>query len=78
MTVYTKPERFVERGQRRRIVAEINQRGGCACCLNRDKSADAWGRSFCTGKSRCFPLCLHTPGIRFELDETTLGESSDQ
>lgn len=73
MTFMTKPETCVDRSQRKRIVAEINRRGGCACCVHRDKDREFWGLAFCQSPSRTFPLCMkdgRKPG--FELDEETI------
>jgi len=69
----TDPEHRVDRGMRKRIVAEITRRGGCACCVHR---VDAWGKSTCPQASRTWPLCMHTPGMAFELDERTLEKAA--
>jgi len=58
MTFMTKPETCVDRSQRKRIVAEINRRGGCAMCVHRDKAREFWDLAFCKSPSRTFPLCM--------------------
>lgn len=72
MTEHTRPERSAEFRLCRRILAQVNRCGGCGMCRNRDKSKDAWDRGYCTHPNRTFPLCLKSPGLQFELDETTI------
>jgi hypothetical protein len=70
----TRPENFVERPQRRRIAAKIAQAGGCAMCLNRDRTCLVFGRAVCiSNHSRAYPLCLKDgKAPAFELDEQQL------
>lgn len=68
----TRPERFCERATARRIRSEIYRRGGCGCCIHRDKESEAWDRAYCIQLGRSFPLCLKTSGIGFELDEIAI------
>lgn len=65
------PEHLADRRDRKRIVAQVVQAGGCGACLNR---IEAWGRTICSGHAgRAFPLCLKDQAKpAFELDEETL------
>ena len=70
----TNPEDSAEREKRRRILAELREKGGCTYCVHRDVSSVAWGRYLCTGGfQRSFPACT-TDGKApaFELDEHKL------
>lgn len=74
MTDLSPPEHVADRRDRRRIVAQVVQAGGCGACLHRDRDVMGWGRSVCKpNPARAFPLCTkdgHKP--EFSLDEETL------
>lgn len=67
----TRPEGYVEKRDRRRVLALLVRDGGCAHCVHRDH---LWGRAVCPrDAARMFPRCMNdqkTPA--FELDETTI------
>ena len=69
MTLYTRPERAMERQLAKRTLAKINRAGGCAVCQH---AVHGWGRAACDTPGRVFPRCLSTPGKQFELDEAKL------
>ena len=74
MTFMTKPETCVDRSQRKRIVAEIVRRNGCAMCEHRDKAREFWDLAFCSRPSRTFPLCMKDKREpEFKLDHDTIG-----
>ena len=68
----TSPERHVERGIAKRQMAKVLKFGGCGCCLNRDKTQDAWDRGFCKVNGRTFPFCMRAGEPSFEPDNTRL------
>lgn len=65
------PERSAEWRNIKRIRAAILRCGGCGCCTHRAYSFGE--RGYCKTNHRTFPLCMKTPGLSFELDESALG-----
>lgn len=64
----TRPERATEINLARRQRSKI-MRDPCAYCMHREIAFD---RSFCPTLGRIWPRCMNTPGLQFELDESTL------
>lgn len=61
----TRPEGYVEKRDRRRVVALLVKSGGCAYCTRR---VEGWGRFGCS-VDETFPLCTKGRRPRFELDD---------
>lgn len=67
MAELTSPERCTERELAKRIRDRMTN--VCDHCIHR---VTDWGFSHCPRDGRAFPSCVDTPGISFELDETSI------
>lgn len=66
----SRPENYTELAERRRILKVLNERGGCALCTQRDKTALVWGRAVCTTRDRQWPKCTQDgKAPAFTMDE---------
>ena len=65
----TRPEIYTARGQPRSVRQQVYARRGCPMCVHR---LEGWGLTACEAAARTFPRCLHTPGLQFELDPSTV------
>jgi len=61
----TRPEGYVEKRDRRRIMATLVDVGGCALCTQR---VEGWGAVGCQ-HGDTFPFCTKGRRPRFELDD---------
>lgn len=68
MSEHTRPERFAELANARRVRAEVYA-DPCAHCIHRETAFD---KATCPTFGRTFPRCLSTPGLQFDLDHATL------
>jgi len=66
----TRPEGYVEKRDRRRIMALLVSSGGCEYCTQR---VEGWGAFGCS-HGQAFPLCTKGRRPRFELDDEKVGE----
>lgn len=77
---FTRPERAAQIRQAKRYKRAIEKRGICCACKHRAIGETKWGRSHCRvgGEERQHPTCDRDgKGIRFEFDDTVLGEFAD-
>lgn len=67
---YTRPERFAERQQAKRMKVAIEKKGLCTICLHRALGETYWGRAHCrVGIDRQHETCKKDPhGPHFEAD----------
>jgi hypothetical protein len=61
----TSPEWRAERELAKRVRQRMTN--VCDFCIHRQQ---AWGISYCPHEGRKFPVCVETPGVSFELDES--------
>lgn len=58
----TSPERAAAREQAKVVREKVIECGGCACCLNRDRNTEGWGRALCgLQPAQVFPKCDFDP-----------------
>lgn len=69
MDAMTRPETYAARGQARTVRQQVYARGGCAMCVHR---LEGWGLTACETLGRTFPRCIRTPGLQFDLDQSTV------
>lgn len=76
----SRPEDSAERQARRRVLALLNEHGGCALCQHRDHRVAGWGRSICRENHlRSFPKCTKDGRApAFLLDEERLKQEIER
>lgn len=61
----TRPENYVDETVTKRLIAKVARCGGCPVCTH---AVHGWGKSACDTPGRTYPLCMKTPGNRFDPD----------